>query len=101
MKIYTIFRECNDWEGETWNFYIPTEGNESEIAKLALAIKNSPEYSLEGSIDESDVDVLVKHDEGGYMAFHNKLSGKLSIGTLHITVDDDPLYKGGIKEFIK
>ena len=38
MKYYRL-KEINDWEGETWNFYIPVEGNQKEIEKLKSSLE--------------------------------------------------------------
>lgn len=112
IKNYVKFIERNEWEGETWRFYIPLEGNESALKELEAALRSaggesSAEYyelSMK-PIPESKVDALVEHSGDGYMAYHNKLAGTLTIApgvlALLASYKDDPFYKGGIKGFMK
>jgi len=106
MKNFVKFIEENDWEGETWNFYIPFKGNEEAIKKLAVRIRNSESYTLvQTPISEKEVDILVKHDNfKGYMARENKLSGKLDFTDYpnkSTNGADDPFYKGDIEKYLK
>lgn len=104
---YIQFKENNEWEGETWCFYIPTEGNEKQIDRLAELIQESnleDTYTVGNElISEIEVDALVKHGGSGYMNNHNKCSGILDISHLSKENfdDDDPFHKGGIMDFIK
>lgn len=70
--------EHNDWEGETWKFYLVKEGNEKFMDKLKKAVEKHDEYgdTLEIGdelVPESEVDILVKHATNGYMKTHNKV----------------------------
>lgn len=112
---YVKFSEINDWEGETWHFWIPAEGNEEALKALQSALGESEEYELDLTpVPESEVDVLVKHTDSGYMAYHNKLSGALTltaedlakIESGDVGSDDDggegPLfYKGKIRGYLQ
>ena len=102
---YIKFRENNDWEGETWCFYIPVEGNEGAISQLRNKIDDetaSGAYSLTTEpIPEEEVDTLVKHAEMGYMAEHNKLAGKLEVPDVTMVEMEELLYKGGIEGLMK
>jgi hypothetical protein len=106
-KNYYRFTEINVWEGETWNFYIPCEGNEEAFAALHEALSGMDHYSgiYETSLEPvpaSEVSALCKHSKTGYMREHNKLKGRLDADRVkHLTVDNvDDLYKGGIEGFM-
>jgi len=61
-KNFIRFKECNSWEGETWNFYIPVEGNEKAIKRLAKILEKYPSYTLYPiPLSEKEVDILVKN----------------------------------------
>lgn len=107
---FVKFTECNEWEGETWNFYIPYDNNAKELTELAFLFqkfeKDFPEdfnpYTLEinNLISEFDVDDLCKQKSNTtYLNEHNKLIGKLNLADM--TNIDDDLYKGGIERFVK
>ncbi len=105
---YFKFTEYNDWEGESWNFYIPIEGNTIPVEDLKTFIKN---FSFEDmyKIDdkpytEEEVKILCDNTESGYMDFHNRLSGKLILPELKVedcNIVDDPFYKGGIENLME
>jgi hypothetical protein len=105
MKTYIRFTETNDHEGERWHFYIPLPGNEEAIRRLEALLEEDAygEFELKKEMfTEPEVDVLVKYSEGGYMMNHNKLEGTLDLKRLQKALDDgeDPLYKGGIKDYL-
>lgn len=109
IAMYAKFVEENEWEGETWNFYIPIAGNEDALSALASALKNSYDefeqyrLDLDFPIPEFEVDVLVKHSDAGYLHYHNKLAGTLVLTDETLTEirgEDDPLYKGGIRDLM-
>lgn len=114
-KMYARLKENNDWEGETWCFYIPVQGNEKAIDKLRkLCEQLNEEEEFSCSIDdefvpESAVDVLVKYGESGYFDDHNKLEGKLVLPKKMPTRITDKvrqdwserMCKGGISEMMK
>lgn len=81
--VFAKFTEHNDWEGETWHHYLPVEGNEFFLARLStIILELDPEgeefeLDLENLLDESEVDVLVKHSDSGYMFYHNKVTGRM------------------------
>lgn len=101
---YLKFSEENDQEGETWHFYLPVYGNEVELEKLRQYLTAAQDdvtwdlaYQLGTDlIPESEVDILVKHADDGYMSQHNKVSGLLT--TPDFDPHHDPLYKGGIRD---
>lgn len=107
----TLTENCN-WEGETWRFYIPLEGNQDALARLETALESFAEEEPETfeldltPVPETEVDILVKHGgDATYMDSHNKLVGLLVIpdpklaelagGAL------EPLYKGEIREYMR
>lgn len=93
---FVRFTEHNDWEGETWNFYIPLEGNKEALHELYDLVKNVDDYELDmkNIITNEQVNALINHGnhDSGYMDTHNKLSGVLDMNL----VTADGLYKGGI-----
>ena len=106
-KMYVKFTENNDWEGETWCWYIPVEGNKESLEVLRDKVKKvSTEadfYELGSKkLTEQEVDTLVKNanDDCGYMDGHNKVTYNLDVSELVPlkTPEDihDALYKGGL-----
>jgi hypothetical protein len=101
MTLYVTLVEDNDWEGETWRFYLPLEGNDGELRKLKRLIDDAGDesYTLDLSpIKEEIVDARVKNlsDDTSYMAAHKKFEG-----TFKCPPSVDDLYKGGIKDFFE
>ena len=109
MTTYRRFVETNDWEGETWTFWLQVDGNMTALAILGdvLDALNEDlvdvEFSLkDDEIDELTVETLVRYGESGYMHQHNKVSGSLSLPECFASMDFDAvttaLYKGGIEK---
>lgn len=107
-KTYLPFIEENDNEGETWVHYIPVPGNEDAVKKFRALIE---ELGFDGQYTfgrematEQEVDAVIKfgNTAAGYMPTHNKLDGELDIKRLQkdLDEDDDPLYKGGIADYM-
>ena len=104
---YIKLTEENDWEGETWNFYIPIENNKDAIKALSKKLNEFPEdiessFTLHDStiLEEYDVDVLVKHSEGGYYHQHNKMVGVIDTNTfIDVYCEDfeEKIYKGNLE----
>lgn len=95
MKFRTL-RERNEWEGEIWKFYIQVEGNEDALISLAKLAEKWYGFELSDpalDLDESEVDILVKNTGSGYMDFHNKLTGKLTVPDRKSFVPDGKKYK--------
>lgn len=103
MTTYATFTEDNEWEGETWRFYIPVEGNEASLQMLADRTMQMEGYGVDLTpLDEATVDARVAApDDTDYMAAHNKLAGTLSIPTADDTDLLDVIYKGGIADLVK
>lgn len=110
---FVKFEEYNDWEGETWRFWLQLDGNEESLKKLVPLVKEADAHSggneyrldLNEILDEREVDTLVKYTQSGYMDNDNKV-----VGTLKLTDDmvkrsegdnDDPFYKGGVRGYFK
>jgi hypothetical protein len=106
MSKFFRIKERNSWERETWNFYIPAQGNRRQIKMLARKVK---EAGLENVIcismeemEESEVDDIVKNqlDVTGYMWQHNKCKGKMNSELIKSTkanemdVHNELFYKG-------
>lgn len=106
MTSFTLFRESNDHEGESWTFWLQRDGNEDALSFLAGELEAAEKqfkwdfpYKLEldATLDEHDVDVLCEYGGQGYMDYHNKIVGKLVIPEDFTAAgDDDFLYKGGV-----
>ena len=91
---YFCFVEHNDCEGETWNIYFPFDTNSeamNEIQSLLDSVGDDEEYAYdideefeisEDLIDESEVDVLVKHSRGGWANFYQKCDGTIDLATI-------------------
>lgn len=102
MSRYVQFTEVNDWEGETWYFYLPLEGNAREIGRLAYLIRDSESYDIDFTqLTEEQVDTLVEFGGAGYLYYHNKVEGDLQDLPEELDPENDPFYKGGIEEFFK
>jgi hypothetical protein len=100
---YIKYQEHNSWEGETWNFYIPTKGNEEALKLLKEKFVNipSPHKIFDKIFDEKTVDMFVEQSECGYMSFHNKMEGKIDINSflsLNIQELEELLYKGNLEK---
>lgn len=76
---YRKLTEVNEWEGETWHWFIPTKGNKEALEVLAEIVKQEPfEYQLsDETYKEKEVDLLVANGDVGYHCQFNKLAGKL------------------------
>lgn len=115
-KQFVKFREYNDNEGESWNFWLQLDDNEAELEKLDKVLNVAEmggevnfSLDLKNPIPESEVDILVKHTEGGYMDDHNKVTGKFTMPEIETEEDweeipdelfeqiDDTFYKGNIE----
>lgn len=100
---FVRFTENNDWEGESWNFWLQVDGNQDQLKRLKeLADETCGVYELD--LDETRtedyVDLRVKDAWSGYNCSDNKVVGTLQ--DLPEVVDwdyDDPFYKGRIEEF--
>ena len=76
MLEYFKFTETNEWDGETWNFYVPlTEEEEARIRELiAPADEHESPYSLSTELvteDEVD-DLMATRGTTIVLAEHNK-----------------------------
>jgi len=95
MKLYFQFTERNEWEGETFHFYIPLNSEELEV--IREAIENLPAYELSlSALPEEEVDRMLQlSDDNGYMSLHNKCE-RVDLELIKNTNLDegDPFYKG-------
>ena len=118
---YFHLAENNDWEGETWHFYVPAEGNEEAIAILEdyLQRAKAAHEATPGPVDfpytwvreELHLPTILRLGSStGYMDEHNVIE-KLDLAKVR-AVDwhareeqcpDEPLlkdhlYKGGLRD---
>ena len=105
---YARFTEHNGWEGETWHFYIPVEGNEAAIEALHAKLDEFEVAGTEGYeltpedryLSEAEVDTLVRHGSSEnvtYMDEHNKLTGVLDPQKI---TDAKDFWKGALADMI-
>lgn len=110
--------EHNDNEGESWNFWLQLDGNEDQLKQLESWIGTFDDYG-EGyelnmtPVPESEVDILVKHSDSGYMQYENKVTGTFTCPQPSEAVTsgnaggegyewlNDNFYKGGIEGHFK
>lgn len=106
MTMFAKFTETNEWEGETWVFWLQLDGNEDELRKFGAMLSDTEvmdpdEYRLdlrsEEIVAEYIVDNLVADAESGYMDFENKVTGKFTCPETLGSYGGD-LYKGQIRE---
>ena len=120
MTTYAKFTEHNEWEGETWHFWIPINGNATALETLDAAIDARNAVNAEASdkspfeldltpVPEAEVDAVIKRtaDDCGYMMPHTKLAGSLVISPEVLArlesgdpEGEDEFYKGGIRDFM-
>lgn len=78
---FVKFRENNDNEGESWNYWLQYNGNENELQKLKDYIDVNKDYFdvsyvLDMTpVSQYEVDVLVKHSDSGYNQYENRITG--------------------------
>ena len=109
---FVKFTENNDNEGESWNFWLQLDDNQNELNKLQMYVSrfdpNRESFELNMlPVDESEVDVLVKHTGQGYMDYENKITGYLALPEIDDEIDEDGgydwlmnnFYKGDIEQF--
>lgn len=98
---YAELVERNDWEGESWTFWIQHTGNEAQLELLYDRIEEqnrTEEYSLDldNLEPEEIVDRIVRRTRSGYMDYQNKVSGRFTCPE-----DVDDLYKGRAENFME
>lgn len=106
---YVKFTEHNEWEGETWHFWIPLQGNTDELKRLDQIIARNPEmnefYELDLTpVSEAEVGACVAQSSNtDYLPEHNKLTGTLRLPADDAITDNksDLLYKGGIRDYMQ
>jgi hypothetical protein len=110
---FVKFTEINDYEGETWNFWLQLDGNEAELRELQTWLNTFDDdgeiYQLDMTpVPESEVDTLVKHTDSGYMDTHNKIMGKFTCPQPSAAEEEDGylwlndrFYKGDIAGYFK
>jgi hypothetical protein len=109
-KRFVPFTEENEWEGETWIFWLQLDGNEDELVRLHELTYESDTYHLNLDDIESErtVDRMVRRAEVGYMYSDNKVTGRFLCPELttkeHLRLNEvlnDLFYKGGIQTYFR
>ena len=93
------FTERNDWEGETWNFYVWMDSTTESRLRTILELDGAESYSLgEKEYTQEKVEELMeRNSRSTYMNDHN-LCGVLHLPDVIDFNDNDPFYKGGIEK---
>lgn len=99
VKLY-VFKECNDWEGETWRFFVRMTDEQAEA--LREIIKDDESYSLtQSNLSEDKVaEKIADADGDGYMPDWQDL-GILEKLPEPSDKAADEFYKGQIANFCK
>lgn len=102
MRYFVELVEVNDWEGETWSWWLQLDGNEDALRELGVLLSDEEgeeEYQLsDEAVSETDVDLLVRHSKLGYYPSHTKVTGVM---TPPVDFEATDLYKGGIRAYYK
>lgn len=113
---FVKFTEHNDHEGESWHFWLQYDGNEEQLEELKTFlvdndIEDNPGFELNMGefVDESEVDILIKHSDCGYMDYQNKITGTFTmpvytedgLADTAFEFADDNFYKGDIQRCFK
>lgn len=112
---FVRLKENNEWEGETWFFWLQRNGNDEALANLAALLDSHPLLSetftltLDREKSEVEVDELVKQavkdydEDGGYTYHDHKITGTFVWPAEEKSVEDwaQDLNKGSIKDFFK
>ena len=108
MKTYISITENNDWEAESWTFWIPKDDPAIQSIKdyieenklhYTYMIDETP-VNIDGTpINENEVDIICAHAKEGYMYADNKVAWVN--WPEEIDDDYDPLYKGGCYKYSK
>jgi hypothetical protein len=107
---FTLLRERNEHEGETWHYWLQVDGNEEALRQLKSFVRvlatreqeegHEPQYEFTDDVeDEFVVDTLVRYADGDpscYMPSHQKVTGILELPP-EWGEDGEDLYKGGVK----
>jgi hypothetical protein len=104
--MFVRLHEINDWEGESWSWWLQLTGNEAEINKLEEILDvwapdwspDDPPFLLHRSDVEPEVvvDKLVQYAAVNYYPLHNKITGVLTCPD-DLGVNPELLYKGAIR----
>jgi hypothetical protein len=107
---FVPFVEKNDWEGETWTFWLQLDGNEDELVRLYELVSDNETYELDLNDVESEesVDRAVRRAHVGYHYSDNKVTGRFlcpeKSNKENQTLSeflDDAFYKGGIADHFR
>lgn len=107
---FVPFVEKNDWEGETWTFWLQLDGNEDELVRLYELVSDNETYELDLCDIESEeaVDRMVDRADVGYYYSDNKVSGRFicpdidgSWATDRQEWLDNKFYKGRIEDHFR
>jgi len=101
--MYFKFTEQNDWEGETWHFFIPYVYEQAlrfeRLIKNIAPDSESFEVNITKLYTPQEVDLLVEEGETGYMRQFNKCGPLKLNAMIDANLTEDDLYKGAIENW--
>lgn len=105
QRHYWRLTERNDYEGETWHFYVKYEENRDAIKFLEAKIKERREMGYNdycfGVIYTSMTLLGALPDDTSYMRTHTIINRPLDLVSIAaVDWSEDPLYNGGIRDFM-
>jgi len=101
--LYYKFMETNEWEGESWNFYVPMSKEHRDM--IASVIESNDDFDSPYIISttmftEEQVNDRVSKSKMGYYRYHNKCEpldedfiAIMEDGQINL-LEEDPFYKG-------
>lgn len=105
---FVRFVEENEWEGETWTFWLQLDGNEDELVRLHELLSDQDVYTLDMNDVEAEesVDRICSRAQCGYYYSDSKVTGRFLCPELPSALTpngglDDLFYKGRIEDHFK
>ena len=111
---FVKFTEHNEWEGESWNFWLQLDGNEKELKELQAWLGTFDDdgevYELDMTpVEEDKVDFVVQNVDGtDYLHENTKVTGVFTCPSFTDDSDkegweqlNDHFYKGEIASHFK
>lgn len=106
---FVPFTEENEWEGETWTFWLQLDGNEEELVRLYELLSDQETYTLDlnDAEDEASVERICNRAGVGYFLSDQLIMGKFTCPDKDdYNVEDgryldEMFYKGRIERYFK
>lgn len=101
-RLYYEVTENNEWEGETWHFFVPL--TEAEVALLRAYIEAAgPAYTLSDEpVSEEEIEECMELEgDTTYLSEYNKCAPLTRALPESFDPDNDLLYKGSLFEVVE